>query len=55
MTDLKPTKMKRYDFYENGTPHTKGLKLADAKEMVERYKRFFPNNEYYYMPTGMMA
>lgn len=44
---------KRYDFYEEGVIHTRGLTLKNAKEMVERYRRIFPNNEYYYMPAGM--
>lgn len=43
--------MKRYDFYENGYIHTTGLTLKDAKEMVKRYSRIFPDNEYYYMST----
>jgi hypothetical protein len=42
--------MKRYNFYENGYVHTSGLRLKDAKEMVARYRRIFPNNEYYYLP-----
>ena len=40
---------KRYTLYENGSPHTTGLKLSDVKEMLERYNRIFPDNEYYYM------
>ena len=42
--------MKRYTFYENGYPHTTGLKLADAIEMLERYTRIFPDLEFYYLP-----
>jgi hypothetical protein len=48
-------KTQRFTLYEGGYPHTKGLKEKDAKEMAERYRRFFPDVEYYYLPDGMMA
>ena len=42
-------KTKRFEFYENGYIHTSDLSKKDAEEMIERYTRMFPENEYYSM------
>lgn len=47
--------MKRYTLLENGYPHTTGLKLADVEEMIERYTRIFPENQYCYVPDEQFS
>lgn len=42
--------MVRFTLLENGYPHTTGLTELDVLEMIERYSRIFPENEYCSVP-----
>ena len=45
-----------YTLLENGYPHTTGLSYSSVIEMIERYSRIFPDNEYCYLaePNAFM-